>query len=187
MVKRPPIYLFTHPTDRRRGILCYGALKLPCALGRSGVVSFKREGDGGTPYATLRPVRIYFRRDRWQDRQFALPYSAISPHDGWCDDVTSPRYNRAITLPSAQSHETLWRQDHLYDVVIETDWNRNPAIRGRGSAIFIHLARPLYTPTEGCIALDRKGLKLLLPLLRPLTRIVVHPESRNIKGRARDR
>jgi len=187
MAKRPLVQLFTHPTNRQRGILCCGSLKFPCAIGRSGVISFKREGDGGTPRAILRPVAIYFRQDRWLDRRFALPFKTISPSDGWCDDVTSLRYNRAITLPSAQSHENLWRQDDLYDVVIETDWNRRPAIRGRGSAIFIHLARPHFTPTEGCIALDRKGLKLLLPLLRRSTRLVIQPASRKVRGLSRER
>ena len=84
------------------------------------------------------------------------------------------RYTRPIKLPSSLSHEKLWREDSLYDIVIETDWNRRPAIRGRGSAIFIHLARPGFKPTEGCIAFDRKGMKLFLSLLRMNMRIHIH-------------
>lgn len=92
---------------------------------------------------------------------------------GWCDDRTSPYYNQEVSLPFAKSHEKLWREDHLYDLVIDTDYNRKPAIKGRGSAIFIHLARPNYTPTEGCIALKRRDLVRLIGMIDTRTRIHV--------------
>lgn len=168
------LHVFANAGDRRRGVLRVGTLSLPCALGRSGPVVRKREGDGSTPRAKLRPIAVYYRPDQWPFRATSLPHRPISPRDGWCDDQTSPRYNRRIVLPSLVSHEKLWREDRVYDVVIETSWNHRPAIRGRGSAIFIHLARPGFKPTEGCIALDRKGMKLLLPRLGPLTRLIVH-------------
>jgi len=174
-MKRPiTIHVFSDPLNRRRGQLRIGSLTIPCALGRSGVIAAKREGDGGTPQAVLRPVAVYFRADQCRDRAFALPARPIRPMDGWCDDTRSHRYNQRIPLPNTLSHENLWRSDHLYDIVIETDWNRRPAIRGRGSAIFIHLARPNFSPTEGCIALDKKGMRLLLPLMRLTTKLVVH-------------
>lgn len=174
MRQQTTVHVYHHPTDRQRGILQVGSLTLPCALGRSGRVTQKREGDGGTPRTVLRPVAVYFRPDQRLTRCFALPSKAISPQDGWCDDVTSHRYNRLIRRPSRFSHEVLWRQDRLYDIVVETNWNRRPAIRGRGSAIFIHLARDGFKPTEGCIALDRKGMKLLLPHLHAKTHLILH-------------
>jgi L,D-peptidoglycan transpeptidase YkuD (ErfK/YbiS/YcfS/YnhG family) len=165
-----------HPCvdDRRRAVLRIGSLTLPCAIGRSGSVIFKREGDGGTPRGILRPVMIYFRPDQWRTRRFRLPAKPIHRGLGWCDDMHAPRYNREIPLPSPYSHEKLWREDHVYDIVIETDWNRRPAKPGRGSAIFIHLARSGFLPTEGCIALDRKSMGLLLSTLGPTTRIRIH-------------
>ncbi len=174
MVHQTTVHLYHHPTDHQRGILRLGPITLPCALGRAGSVTRKREGDGGTPRAVLRPVAVYFRSDQWRTRSFALPAKSITPNDGWCDDALSHRYNRLIRRPSRFSHETLWRQDRLYDIVIETDWNRRPATRGRGSAIFIHLARDGFTPTEGCIALDRKGMELLLPRLHAKARLIIH-------------
>lgn len=161
------------PLAPTRARLIGAGLSLPCAIGRSGVVTGKREGDGATPRGTLRPVAIYVRRDQWPTRAFRLPARVITPALGWCDDVRSPRYNRLVNLPTIVSHETLWREDNLYDIVIETDWNRRPAIRGRGSAIFIHLARAGFKPTEGCIALDRKGMRLFLTHLDRTTRIII--------------
>jgi L,D-peptidoglycan transpeptidase YkuD (ErfK/YbiS/YcfS/YnhG family) len=125
----------------------------------------KREGDGATPRALLRPVVIHVKRGTGFTICGGLPARTIRPCDGWCDDPRSRRYNKPITLPSSESHERMWREDGLYDCVIETDWNRRPAIRGRGSAIFLHIARPGFAPTEGCIAFSRKGMKLVLARL----------------------
>jgi len=167
-------HLFAHISQKHRGFIRMGTLTLPCAIGKSGIVSRKREGDGGTPRAFLRPVMIYFRPDQFRRHRFALPAKAITRMMGWCDDPRSPLYNRAIPLPNSYSHEKLWREDGLYDIVIETNWNRRPAISGRGSAIFIHLARPGFKPTEGCIAFDHKGMKLFLSRLHKTLRIRIH-------------
>jgi len=173
-IKRMIAHLFARVGQKHLGFIRMGTLTLPCAIGRSGVVTRKREGDGGTPRALLRPVAIYFRPDRFRRHRFALPAKAITRDMGWCDDPRSPRYNRAIPLPSSSSHEKLWRDDGLYDIVVETDWNRRPAISGQGSAIFIHLARPGFKPTEGCIAFDRKGMKLFLSRLDKNFRLHIH-------------
>ena len=167
-------HLFARVGQKHLGFIRMGTLTLPCAIGRSGVLTRKREGDGGTPRAQLRAVAIYFRPDHFRHHRFALPTKAITRDMGWCDDPRSPRYNRAIPLPSSSSHEKLWRDDSLYDIVVETDWNRRPAISGRGSAIFIHLARPGFKPTEGCIAFDRKGMKLFLSRLDKNFRLHIH-------------
>ena len=166
-------FLRLNPLDRTKAMLEGCGLKLRCAIGRNGVITRKREGDGGTPRATLKPLRIFFRQDQWHSRAFDLPTQPIKGDMGWCDDNRSARYNRLIRLPFAFSHETLWREDHLYDIVIETSWNSQPAIRGLGSAIFIHLARPDLKPTEGCIALSRKDMTLFLSRLDRRTKIII--------------
>ncbi len=151
------------PSDPRRGIISIGTLRLACALGRSGPTRRKREGDGATPRASLKPVRIFYRPDQdLRPPRSGLPRHIIRPNDGWCDAPASWAYNRLVKLPFTDSHERLWRDDHLYDLVIETDWNHRPRRPYYGSAIFIHLARDGHKPTEGCIALTRKDMRLLL-------------------------
>ncbi|MHB2168329.1 L,D-transpeptidase family protein [Alsobacter sp. R-9] len=167
------LYVRVDPLDHRRGRIGIGHRTYPCALGRSGATRRKREGDGATPLGVLRPLGVFWRRDRVTRPLCLLPRRPIQANDGWCDDVNHPRYNRPVRLPFPASHETMRRADHLYDVVIDLDWNRRPAIRGRGSAIFLHLARAGYAPTEGCIAVSAKTMRLLLPLLTPATRLVV--------------
>lgn len=163
------------PLDPRRGILQAGNLRLPCALGRSGVSPRKREGDGASPRASLRPLAVFYRDDRGPRPASGLPMRRIRPSDGWCDDPRHPRYNQPVHLPFEASHERMWRDDGLYDLVVDLDWNRRPAICGRGSAIFMHVARPGLRPTEGCIALPEPVLRRLLARMGPGTRIVVGP------------
>lgn len=168
------IDVYADPLNRQQGWLVAGPLRFRVSLGRQGVTRAKREGDGATPAGCWRMVQAFFRRDGLQFGTSAIPRRPIRHHDGWCDDVRSPRYNRAVPLPCAASHEEMWRKDHLYDLVIETDWNRRPAIKGRGSAIFIHLRRPEGGPTAGCIALSPRDMRILWPKLTPRTRIIVH-------------
>ncbi|MGL4243810.1 MAG: L,D-transpeptidase family protein [Beijerinckiaceae bacterium] len=143
---------------------------MACALGKGGVSAFKREGDGASPRGRF-PLRRVWLRHGAAGRLPRLPFRRTSAGDGWCDDPRHPRYNRPVALPFAASHEKMWRDDHLYDIVVEIGWNDRPAIRGRGSAIFMHLARPGYTPTEGCVALSRRDMLRLLPRLTSRTRI----------------
>lgn len=169
-------YVFPDVLDQRRGRIVFAALAAPCALGRTGVQVRKREGDGATPLATMRPVAVYWRADRVRRPRTRLPVRPIRAHDGWCDDVAHRRYNRLVRLPFPAGHEKMRRDDGLYDIVVELDWNRTPAMRGRGSAIFLHLAKPGFPPTQGCIAVTLKTMRLILPHLRPTTRIAVrHP------------
>lgn len=137
----------------------------PCALGRGGVIVAKREGDGGTPRATLPLRRLFYRADRLPRPRCALPTRMISPRDAWCDDDADRRYNRLIDRAPGEAEERLTREDHLYDVIVELGWNDAPVRRGRGSAIFWHLARPGFTPTAGCVAVGRGVFAKLLPRL----------------------
>lgn len=156
-----------------RLILPQGARR--AALGRSGIRALKREGDGATPLGRLPIRQVLYRADRGPRPRTRLPVRAIRKDDGWCDDPSDRNYNRPITLPSRRSAEGLMRADRLYDLVLVLGYNDRPRVKGKGSAIFVHLARPGYTPTEGCIALARRDLLALIACLRPGSSLVVIP------------
>jgi len=164
------IRVMTSPRDRRRGWLIAGGLHAPCALGRGGVSRGKREGDGATPAGDFALRRLWLRPGSGFAIPRGFPSRRIRPDDGWCDDPGHRRYNRPVRLPFPASCERMWREDALYDAVIEIGWNDRPAIRGRGSAIFLHLARPSptgrgFAPTEGCVAIARRDMARLLRII----------------------
>jgi len=150
-----------------------GTQKFRCALGRGGIVAKKREGDGSTPTGSFALRRLYVRTDKGGTPTSPVPISIIAPDDGWCDAPDHADYNRPVTLPFAASHEKMWRDDHLYDLVLVIGHNDDPPIPYLGSAVFIHLARPDYCPTEGCIAFAREDLETILGLLEPADKVVV--------------
>jgi L,D-peptidoglycan transpeptidase YkuD (ErfK/YbiS/YcfS/YnhG family) len=157
--------------QRTRGWLVAGPLAWPVALGRGGIKANKREGDGGTPRGTFVLRRLWWRADRVPRPRTGLPMRRIQPNDGWCEDPHDRRYNRPVKLPKRSTADRLWRADALYDLIIEIDHNTRPRIAGRGSAVFIHIARDKFAPTAGCIALDANALRRLIERLGPQTRI----------------
>lgn len=159
--------------DHRQGVLKVGPLALNVALGRSGIGMLKREGDGHTPRASLRLLYGFWRSDRVARPKTRLPMIASRKTMVWCDDPKSPLYNRLSRLPLKESHETICRSDQLYDIVIVMDWNVSSRRRGAGSAIFLHLARPGYKPTEGCIAVTQRDMLRLLEVAERDTMIHV--------------
>lgn len=165
--------VFASVHDRRKGFLVAGTAIFPCALGRSGIRIDKREGDGGTPRASLPLRRVLWRADKGPRPRTLLPVRAIRPRDAWCDDAADRRYNRLIDRPPGEAQERLTREDDLYDVIVELGWNDAPVRRGRGSAIFWHLARPGFTPTAGCVAVKREVFAKVLPRLARHCRILV--------------
>jgi L,D-peptidoglycan transpeptidase YkuD (ErfK/YbiS/YcfS/YnhG family) len=152
------------PGAPSQGILVAGNRVMRCALGRSGIVALKREGDGGTPLESMRIIAGYYRNGR-ASLQTRLPMNPIRPDLGWCDLPADRNYNRPVRLPYGGSHEGMYRRDHLYDVVLVLGWNIRPRARNLGSAIFLHLARPGYTPTEGCVAVSARDMAWLLARL----------------------
>jgi L,D-peptidoglycan transpeptidase YkuD (ErfK/YbiS/YcfS/YnhG family) len=148
-----------------QGLLQVGGYVFPCALGRGGISANKREGDGATPLARMRLIRGYFRGDHVKPGASRLPMAPISADLGWCEVPADRNYNRPVKMPYAARHETMRRSDDLYDFCIVLDWNIMPRRRGGGSAIFLHLARPGFTPTQGCVAVTREVMQRLLPLL----------------------
>ena len=159
--------------NRTQGVLLAGLSSFRCAIGRSGVVVMKREGDGGTPRACLPVRRVFIRPDKGPRPQTVLRTRLMTPTDAWCDDVTDRRYNRLISRAEGVAEERLWRADHLYDIVVELGWNDRPIKRGRGSAIFWHLPRAGLTPTAGCIATTRDVFHKVLPRLSARARIII--------------
>jgi L,D-peptidoglycan transpeptidase YkuD (ErfK/YbiS/YcfS/YnhG family) len=145
-----------------RGIVACGALRFPCALGRSGRRTGKREGDGATPSGRFALREVLYRGDRLRRPRARLPVAALKIDDGWCDDTCDRNYNRRVRHPYPASAERLWRDDHLYDLIVVLGYNDGPRIKGRGSAIFIHVASPGLKPTQGCIALERSHLLRLI-------------------------
>jgi L,D-peptidoglycan transpeptidase YkuD (ErfK/YbiS/YcfS/YnhG family) len=156
-----------------RGWLTLLGQTVPVALGRGGITSNKREGDGGTPRGSFRPRRLWWRADRHPRPRTALPVRAIGPADAWCEDPASRHYNRPVRLEPGQSADRLRRDDHLYDFIIEIDHNTAPRISGRGSAVFLHLARPDFSPTAGCVSMTRPAMLRLLERIGPQSRIVI--------------
>lgn len=151
-----------------------GWLELPgrkvcCALGPMGVIAAadKREGDGKTPLGAWPIRRALYRPDRGGAPRTALEARALAPDDGWCDAPEDPSYNRPVKLPYPASAERLWRQDHVYDLIVVLGHNDDPPSPWLGSAIFLHLAWPDYRATQGCVALAREDLEELLALAKP--------------------
>ncbi|MGV1014924.1 MAG: L,D-transpeptidase family protein [Methyloceanibacter sp.] len=152
-------------------VLAHGVRRV--ALGRPGILSLKQEGDGGTPLGRFPIRQVLYRADRVPRPRTAFPVRAINGHDGWCEDPADRNYNRLVKLSSHSNADRLQRADHLYDLVLVLGYNDRPRVRGKGSAIFIHLARSDYAPTAGCIALSRRDLLALLSQARPGSSIVV--------------
>jgi L,D-peptidoglycan transpeptidase YkuD (ErfK/YbiS/YcfS/YnhG family) len=138
------------------------ALQMLAAFGRGGRRADKREGDGATPVGVLPLRAVFYRADRVVKPVCAVPCRALAMHDGWCDAPHHRDYNQLVRLPHTASHEALWRQDRVYDLIGVLGWNDAPVAAGLGSAIFLHVARPDLAPTEGCIALALMDVQRLL-------------------------
>ena len=149
------------------GRLTWPGGEMRCALGRGGIRPDKREGDGGTPVGTFALRRVVYRPDRVDPPRTSLPVAPIARDDGWCDDPAHPDYNRPVKLPFAAGHEVMWRGDGLYDVVVVLGHNDAPVVPAAGSAVFLHVARPDWGPTAGCVALTRDDLLHLLSHCAP--------------------
>ncbi|AKM78334.1 MAG: hypothetical protein UY31_C0031G0008 [Candidatus Wolfebacteria bacterium GW2011_GWE1_48_7] len=144
------------------GIILFANGQYRCAIGKGGYTHDKEEGDGATPFGRFLLREVYFRADRVARPETQLPVFSLCPDDGWCDDISHPQYNTKISLAFDGGHEHLWKDDHIYDVIVVIGYNDDPIIVGKGSAIFMHIARPDYSPTEGCVALVQQDLLSVL-------------------------
>ncbi len=151
--------------DRARGWLTAGPFRIPCALGPAGIVRIKREGDRATPAGRFRLLWGYYRPDRPRPQAAGVPLKPMRRGQGWCEDPSSRRYNRPVDLPANDCTDRMWRNDRLYDLTFVLDHNFSRRAKGRGSAIFFHLARPGLAPTAGCVAIAPADMRKLAPRL----------------------
>jgi len=142
----------------KNGFLISKDEKYKCSIGYNGLSNNKSEGDGSTPIGTFKINKILFRPDKINNHRFSLQSEIIEEEDGWCDDIRSDLYNQKIRFPFKYSAERLYRNDDLYDIVCIIDYNLSPIIKGKGSAIFLHVASEDYSPTQGCVAIKKEEL-----------------------------
>jgi L,D-peptidoglycan transpeptidase YkuD (ErfK/YbiS/YcfS/YnhG family) len=158
---------------KKTGYLKYKNLKFRCALGEAGIKKKKKEGDNITPKGEFKIIKVYYRDDKVKNITTSIKKLKIKKNTGWCDDPNSKFYNKQIKLPSKFSHEKLYRNDNLYDLILVSNYNMNPIIKNKGSAIFIHVAKNSYEKTKGCIALKKEHLIKLLSKIKKDTRIKI--------------
>jgi L,D-peptidoglycan transpeptidase YkuD (ErfK/YbiS/YcfS/YnhG family) len=159
--------------EYRGGRLSWSGGSAAAVAGRGGVRPDKREGDGATPAGAYPLASGFYREDRVGPRPSALPMRPLIQNDAWVDDPADAQYNRLVALPYPARTEQLWRNDRLYDLLIVIGYNMEPVVPGAGSAIFLHVARPNFSNTEGCIAVRRGVLIRLIPLLGPGSMITI--------------
>ncbi len=158
---------------RARGLLRADGHIFPCAIGRGGVTQNKREGDGATPAGEFELRRVLYRADRIAAPITALELNPIGPGDGWCDAPGHPDYNHQVRFPFHASAERLRRADPVYDIIVVLGYNDDPVMDGAGSAIFMHIAKPNFAPTAGCVALRREDLLHVLRQCGPGSSLII--------------
>lgn len=161
--------------DATTGVLFIGANRYDCTLGRTGVTLDKVEGDGKTPIGTYPFRQLIYRADRMAQPETGLPVEILTPDTGWCEDVAHADYNTKVVLPHPAVCDHMTREDNLYDMTVVIGYNDAPVAAGKGSAIFMHLARPEWTPTAGCVGLRPDDLLAVLKLLTPDSHITILP------------
>ena len=157
-----------------KNFLTYKDYKVKCAIGKRGIGKKRREGDLITPKGLFKIKKVYFRRDKVRGLETKFSMKAITKNMGWCNDPKSNKYNQLIKYPFAFNAEKLYRNDNIYDIVIVLNFNSRPVKKNKGSAIFLHVAKRKYKPTEGCVAIKKNELKKLLKLITLQTRIKIY-------------
>ena len=158
---------------KKYGYLKYKSFKFRCSLGKAGVKNKLKEGDNITPKGTFKLLRVFYRPDKITKIKTILNKVKIKKNFGWCDDPKSNFYNKLVKLPFKGGYEKLYRADNIYDLLIVLNYNTNPIIKNKGSAVFIHVARKDFSNTAGCIALTKKDLLILLANIKKNTRIKI--------------
>ena len=156
------------------GLIKYKNFKFRCALGKAGMGEKKREGDNVTPTGTFKIVKIYYRSDRIKKISSKFRAIEITKNMGWCDDPNSKNYNQLVNLPSKYGHEKLFKKNNIYDIIVVLNYNMKPVVKNKGSAIFIHVAKKNYQPTQGCIALKKNDLLKILSKINKNIKIKIN-------------
>jgi len=154
--------------------LKYKNFRFRCALGKAGIGKKKKEGDNITPKGLYKIVKIYYRKDRIKRISSKFKLIKITKNIGWCDDPNSEKYNKIINLPTKYSYEKLYRKDNVYDLILVLNYNMSPVIKNKGSAIFIHIAKKKYLPTQGCVALKKDNLLKLISKINKNIKIKIN-------------
>jgi len=157
----------------RSRFLTFYSDKFKCSIGKNGITKNKIEGDLKTPKGIYRIIQCFYRSDRVKIIKSKLKFIPITKNMGWCDDPSSKNYNQLIKLPNKFSHEKFFIKENIYDVILVLNYNMNPTIKNKGSAIFIHIANKNYKPTKGCIALKKKDLIKILKRINTKTQIQI--------------
>ena len=157
----------------KKHLLLYKGYKLKCAIGKSGIINSKKEGDLATPKGTFKLGTFYYRKDNNQLLKCKIKKRIIKKKMGWCNDSRSKKYNQEISYPFKYDAEKLYRKDKIYDLFINIKYNFCPAIKNKGSAIFLHIADSRYKPTKGCIAISKNDFLKILPLINNKTKISI--------------
>ena len=153
--------------------LLYKGYKIKCSIGKSGITNSKKEGDFATPKGVFKLGTLYYRKDRNKSLKCKIKKKILKNKMGWCDDVRSKKYNQEIQFPFPHKAEKLYRKDNIYDIFINIKYNHSPVVKGKGSAIFLHLTNNKYRPTKGCVAIKKKDFLRILPEINKKTKIVI--------------
>ena len=157
----------------KKHLLLYKGYKLKCAIGKSGISSAKKEGDLATPKGTFKLGLLYYRRDRIKLPKCKIKKKIIRKNMGWCNDSKSDKYNKEINFPYKYSSEKLYKKENIYDLFLLIKYNTNPIIKKKGSAIFLHISKKNYQPTQGCVAISKKDFLKILSLIDGKTSITI--------------
>ena len=157
----------------KKHFLLYKGYKLKCSIGKSGITLSKKEGDLTTPKGLFGLGLLYYRKDKIKLLKCKIKKRAIKKGMGWCDDSKSKKYNQEISFPFKYGAEKLYRKDKIYDIFINIKYNQLPIVKGKGSAIFLHLSNKKYKPTSGCVAIQKKDFLKILPLINNKTKISI--------------
>jgi len=157
----------------KKNLLLYKGYKLKCSIGKSGVTASKKEGDLASPKGIFKLGLLYYRKDRIKSLKCKIRKRIIKKNMGWCNDSKSKKYNQQIYFPFKYRAEMLYRKDKIYDIFINIKYNYRPSVKKKGSAIFLHLTNINYKPTSGCIAIVKKDLLKILPLINKNTKISI--------------
>ena len=158
----------------KKHFLLYKGYKLKCCIGKSGLTNFKKEGDLATPKGLFKLGPLYYRKDRVKSLNSKIKKKIIKKKMGWCNDPNSKKYNKEILFPFKYSAEKLYRKDKFYDIFINIKYNYSPAVKGKGSAIFLHLTNKKYKQTKGCVAIIKKDFLKIIPLINKKTKILIN-------------
>jgi len=158
----------------KKKYLLYKDYKFKCSIGKSGVKSLKKEGDLATPKGLYKLGQLYYRKDRIKSIKSKIKKKVIKRNMGWCDDINSKKYNKEIIFPYKYRAEKLYRNDNIYDILINIRYNQYRVVKGKGSAIFLHITKKKYTPTKGCVAILKKDFLKLISLINKKTKIYIN-------------